>query len=288
MDFISLLNDGGFDGVVVETRSVRQYDTDYAAHILGRTGAIQSAEELNALNADWQAVRDAGEDTSAYHQYDMEDTVGRDGVEQAFESYLRGKDGTRLITTDEEGKTTGELYSIQPEPGGTVALTIDIDFQAQVEGILAQAVEEMNAEDGLETRGAGAVVLSVEDSSVLALGLLPQLQPADLRRGPGGAVRRSGDAFLQPCHRRHLRPRLHLQAPHRRGGSGGERHQHDLYYQCHRPLDLPRLPPELRQLLDLQQLRRPPRPDQRQPGPHRVLQLLLCRVGLSAGPGYSQ
>ena len=173
VDFISLLNDGGFDGVVVETRSVRQYDTDYAAHILGRTGAIQSAEELNALNADWQAVRDAGEDTSAYHQYDMEDTVGRDGVEQAFESYLRGKDGTRLITTDEEGKTTGELYSIQPEPGGTVALTIDIDFQAQVEEILARRVEEMNAEDGLETRGAGAVVLSVEDSSVLALASYP-------------------------------------------------------------------------------------------------------------------
>ena len=173
VDFISLLNDGGFDGVVVETRSVRQYDTDYAAHILGRTGAIQSAEELNALNADWQAARDAGEDTSAYHQYDMEDTVGRDGVEQAFESYLRGKDGTRLITTDEEGKTTGELYSIQPEPGGTVALTIDIDFQAQVEEILARRVEEMNAEDGLETRGAGAVVLSVEDSSVLALASYP-------------------------------------------------------------------------------------------------------------------
>lgn len=173
VDFISLLNDGGFAGVVVETRSVRQYNTDYAAHILGRTGAIQSAEELDALNADWQAARDAGEDASAYHQYDMEDTVGRDGVEQAFESYLRGKDGTRLITTDEEGKTTGELYSIQPEPGGTVALTIDIDFQAQVEEILARAVEEMNAEDDLETRGAGAVVLSVADSGVLALASYP-------------------------------------------------------------------------------------------------------------------
>ena len=99
--------------------------------------------------------------------------MGKSGVELAFESYLRGIDGERLITTNEEGKITGELYSVEPQPGGTVALTIDIDFQAAVEETLATRVEEMNAEDGLETRGAGAVVLSVEDSSVLALASYP-------------------------------------------------------------------------------------------------------------------
>lgn len=173
VEFISLLNDGGFAGVEVETRSVRQYNTDYAAHILGRTGPIYSKEELETLNAPYTAAAEAGEDTSSLHRYYGDDIVGKDGVEQAFESYLRGRDGTRVITTNEEGKITSELYSTEPEPGGTVALTIDIDFQAQVEEILARSVEAMNAEDGEETRGAGAVVLSVADSSVLAMASYP-------------------------------------------------------------------------------------------------------------------
>lgn len=173
VELISILNDGNFGGVVIDSESVRQYHTDYAAHILGRTGAIYSSEELAALNAPYSAALEAGEDVSSLHRYSADDTVGKDGAEQAFESYLRGKDGKRIITTNESGKITSELYSVDPEPGGTVALTIDIDFQAAVEDILAQAVEDMNAEDGLETRGAGAVVVSVADSGILALASYP-------------------------------------------------------------------------------------------------------------------
>ena len=40
VELISILNDGGFSGVVVGSRSVRQYHTDYAAHILGRVGCL--------------------------------------------------------------------------------------------------------------------------------------------------------------------------------------------------------------------------------------------------------
>ena len=44
VELISILNDGDFSGAVVGSRAVRQYHTDYAAHILGRTGHIDSAE----------------------------------------------------------------------------------------------------------------------------------------------------------------------------------------------------------------------------------------------------
>jgi len=173
VELISILNDGHFAGAVVGSRAVRQYNTDYAAHILGRVGDFDSEEERAALNEPYLTARDAGEDTSAIHYYQQDDKVGKSGVERAFETYLCGLDGKRLITTNREGKITSELYSIEPEPGGTVALTIDIDFQAEVEAALGRAVEAMNEEDGLETRGAAAAVVSIADSDVLALATYP-------------------------------------------------------------------------------------------------------------------
>lgn len=178
VELISILNDGAFEGVVIGSKAVRQYNTDYAAHILGRVGKFESREERDSFNAEWNAAREAGEDTTGLPYYRLDDQVGKDGVELAFEQYLRGRDGTRLITTNQEGKITSEIYSIQPEPGGTVALTLDIDFQAQVEEILARSVQAMDQEDledGEEpvNRGAAAAVVSVANSEILALATYP-------------------------------------------------------------------------------------------------------------------
>ena len=180
VELISILNDGGFSGVVVGSRSVRQYHTDYAAHILGRVGAIYDREELDALNAPYNAAKEAGENTDSFHRYQMDEQVGKNGVELAFESSLRGRDGTRMITTNQDGKITSELYSIQPQPGGTVALTIDIDFQAQVEAALARGVEQVKAgakdeQEALrmERVGGAAVVVGVKDSEILASATYP-------------------------------------------------------------------------------------------------------------------
>lgn len=151
---ISLLKDGGYAGVRVGTSSVREYGTDAAAHVLGRVGKIQN----------WDDYKDKG--------YSYNDLVGRDGVELAFEDYLRGADGRRVITSNADGKVISELYSVEPQPGGNVALTLDIDFQADVERILAGAVEEMTGADGVE-RGAAAAVVQVGTGDVLALASYP-------------------------------------------------------------------------------------------------------------------
>ena len=178
VELISLLNDGGYAGVVVESQSVRQYNTTHAAQLLGQVGSISSKDERDALNAPYLAAKEAGKVTSSIHYYESNDTVGKSGVELAFESWLQGIDGERLITTNEAGKITGELYSVEPKPGGTVALTIDIDFQAAVEEALSKTVNAMIEEDGDDTRGAVAVVLSVEDSDVLAMASYPTYDPA--------------------------------------------------------------------------------------------------------------
>ena len=151
---ISRVKDGGFTGVKVGTSAAREYRTDAAAHILGRVGKIQN----------WDEYKDKG--------YAWNDVVGLDGVEYAFEDYLRGKDGKRVVTSNAEGKVISELYSVEPEPGQSVALTLDIDFQEDVERILAESVGRMIEADGID-RGAAAAVVQVGTGDVLALASYP-------------------------------------------------------------------------------------------------------------------
>lgn len=153
---ISLVKDGGFNGVRVGTSPVRSYETSAAAHILGTVGDIQ--------RDDWPFYKEKG--------YALNDVVGRSGVELAFEQYLHGTDGKRVITLNDAGKVTNELYSVEPKPGKTVALTVDIDFQEQVEASLAKTVSAMTTADGLR-RGAAVAAIEVGTGDVLALASYP-------------------------------------------------------------------------------------------------------------------
>jgi len=163
-EVLSLITDGRYEGVTIRTASARVYNTTLAAHILGTIGPIWQEE--------WSSNEDTGYVGYADKGYSMNDLVGKDGVEKAFESYLRGTDGRRLITTDETGKITGELYTREPQPGGTVALTLDIDLQADVEAALAETISGMIDKDSNE-RGGAAAVVSVGTGEVLALASYP-------------------------------------------------------------------------------------------------------------------
>ena len=163
-EVLSLITDGRYEGVTIRTASARVYNTALAAHILGTIGPIWQEE--------WSSNEDTGYVGYADKGYSMNDLVGKDGVEKAFESYLRGTDGRRLLTTDETGKITGELYTREPQPGGTVALTLDIDLQADVEAALAETISGMIDKDSNE-RGGAAAVVSVGTGEVLALASYP-------------------------------------------------------------------------------------------------------------------
>ena len=155
-DLISQITDGDFAGVTTGQSSIRAYNTPYAAHILGRITRIYAE--------DWDTYRDKG--------YSMDALVGESGVERAFEDWLHGNNGTRLITTDEKGKITGEVYMQEPKPGGTVALTLDLDLQAATENALANTIEGMNDKDS-DQRGGAAAVVQVGSGEVLALASYP-------------------------------------------------------------------------------------------------------------------
>lgn len=155
-ELISLVKDGDYRGAKVSVSSVREYDTAAAAHVLGTVGRINE-QELAAADP---------------NVYNGEDWIGRSGVEQAFEDYLRGADGKRLISSNSEGKITSEIYTTEPKPGNTVALTLDLSLQEATEQALANTVTNMN-KDGNTTRGAGAAVIEVGTGEVLALASYP-------------------------------------------------------------------------------------------------------------------
>ena len=156
VEVISQVVDGHYAGVSTGTSSQRVYNTTYAAHILGRVSRI--------FAEDWDNYKDKG--------YSMDALVGKGGVEEAFESYLHGTNGVKLVTTDKNGKVTGELYAKEPQPGNTVALTIDLDLQKVTEDSLAEKIGSMEQRDGL-TRGGAAAVVSVGTGEVLALASYP-------------------------------------------------------------------------------------------------------------------
>ena len=157
INLITLIKDGDYYGADIGLASTRQYETTAAAHILGYVGAIDPEE--------YEELKDQG--------YSINATIGKTGVEAAFEEYLHGTNGKRISNTNDEGKVTSELYTQAPQPGNTVELTLDLPFQEEVERLLAERVEKMNAEDGITERGAAAAVVEVGTGAILAIASYP-------------------------------------------------------------------------------------------------------------------
>ena len=168
IDFITRVKENSLTGVVIEPTTVRQYHTTYAAHLLGQVTPIypEEVEYYTSLDLDGDGVAD----------YSLNDTVGRGGVEQAFESYLRGVSGVRTVERNTSGKIVSETWLEEPKPGDNVVLTLDINLQAYVENTLATAIPQIDVEEAVG--GGACVILDVDTSEVLACASYPTFDPA--------------------------------------------------------------------------------------------------------------
>ena len=162
IDFISRVKELDLPGVEIEAATVRQYHTGYAAHLLGRVAQMDRDE--------WQYYKTVDEDGDGVGDYQMNDVVGKEGAELAFESLLRGRPGTRTVERNTKGKIVAEDWQKEPEPGDSVILTLDIGLQAYVENLLADSVPKLESE---ETEGAACVVLDVKTAEVLVAANYP-------------------------------------------------------------------------------------------------------------------
>ena len=175
MGLISSIMEQKLAGIEVDRAYVREYSTEYAAHILGYTGLMtqEEYERYSLLN------------------YANDAMVGKDGIEYAFESYLHGKDGEVEETRNAAGTILATEYIVEPEPGNHIYLTIDSVLQEQTERILASGVESLkktyaqaraeaagrgepyDPEFKDEITGAAAVVVDVRTGEPLAMASWP-------------------------------------------------------------------------------------------------------------------
>ncbi len=174
MSLISSIMENKLVGIEVKRAYIRQYSTDYAAHILGYVG-LMTQEEFEKYSL---------------LDYSTDAMVGKDGIEYAFENYLHGQDGEVEETRNAQGTILATVYTKDPVPGNHIYLTIDSVLQEQTERILGNGVEilkkniaqkraeglargDYNADLKDNITGASAVVVNVKDGSPLALASWP-------------------------------------------------------------------------------------------------------------------
>ncbi len=153
IDFISAVRERALAGVNISPVTTRRYATTYAAHILGRVRDIDSEE--------WPDYKAKG--------YAMNETVGGDGVEKAFESLLRGRAGTQVVERNTKGKIVSQTWKEEPQPGADIALTIDLPLQQKVEDTLAAKLPTLTE----DVEGGAAAMIDIHSGAVLALASYP-------------------------------------------------------------------------------------------------------------------
>lgn len=157
--YIGELHVVGADFVLETTRNYAY--PGYASHILGQVGKIPAER--------WEEYKALG--------YKINDTVGISGCEAAFEEYLRGIDGVRVVVEDSNGNIVDSYVEKEPVAGKDVYLTIDIDLQIAAEKGLAKNVDIIG-----DARAGALTALDPDSGEVLALASYPSYDLATYNR----------------------------------------------------------------------------------------------------------
>lgn len=181
-------------GVEIIQKPIRKYPNgDFASHIMGYMGKIGS--ELEAL---------------AEKGYSAQDMIGKTGIENSMELYLKGKDGWEQIEVDASGAMIGTVGEEEPIPGDTVFLTIDSKVQKVAEDSLKEYLEIIQKGDrslsinSYPTATSGAVVaMDVNSGRILALASEPRFDPNLFASG----ISAEDWKALQPATNEHYAPK---------------------------------------------------------------------------------
>lgn len=160
---------GEFPGVSTQLTTERVYPNgSLAAHVLGYLGPISPAQ-LKQLQP---------------KGYVAENLIGQSGVEQSYESYLRGTPGVQRLEVNASGAVVGSLGGTRSRPGGNVQLTLDVNLQQEVETQLNAQIKKLShtldpfTHLYLPQLTGAAVVEDVTNGSVLAMASNPSYNPA--------------------------------------------------------------------------------------------------------------
>ncbi|MBQ3558318.1 MAG: peptidoglycan glycosyltransferase [Agathobacter sp.] len=115
------------EGIDIQEDMIRKYnDSLYFASMIGYTGKISDSEydKLSAIDK----------------SYTMNDTVGKAGLEQYYESYLRGDNGEQIVYVDTVGRIQDVASSTEPVAGCDLYLSIDAEVQKNTYLLLEQEI----------------------------------------------------------------------------------------------------------------------------------------------------
>jgi penicillin-binding protein 2 len=142
-------------GVVIDLLPIREYlEGALLSGIVGYTGRISDDEYQQRKVTDRSA--------------NMNDTVGRMGIETVFDEELSGHKGEKVVEVDAAGREARPLAQVTVErPGRSLILTIDLELQRQATKALQQGMVRAGASSG------SVVALNPNSGEVLALVSLP-------------------------------------------------------------------------------------------------------------------
>ena len=163
---LSALVELNIPGLLVEKTTVREYNTKYAAHVLGFVGPMDAAQ--------WEKYKNNDD-------YSMDSLIGQSGLEAAFEEYLHGVDGLREDTVTVSGELISSKYLIEPKAGANVEVSIDINLQRAAEDGMERVIMALRGSkdkdgkpaDGHDAEGGAVVAMNVKTGQVLVCASYP-------------------------------------------------------------------------------------------------------------------
>lgn len=166
-----------FQGVDISVTTEREYlDGTVAPHVIGVIGKLNASEykdksdEYKAQSEDASLTAEE-KGTLDLRAYSMDDIIGKFGIENAMESYLRGTNGVMTTVKDTDGNYSSEITTA-PKDGDTVILTIDSKLQKTVQDVLSDFIQRYKDKESIPAVGS-AVVMEVNTGAILASASYP-------------------------------------------------------------------------------------------------------------------
>lgn len=165
-DTMTKILESSFDlpGVEIDVVPIREYpDDSIAPSILGTIGPIYAE--------DWEKLKASG--------YNYNDKVGKSGIEGYAESYLKGSDGKREISTDASGNILSTEITSPAVSGNTVVLGLDKKLQKVAQTELALLIDKLKTTTKGEADAGACVAIDVKSGEVLLSANYPSYTLSD-------------------------------------------------------------------------------------------------------------
>ena len=142
-----------FPGVTLQARWVREYPQgEAAAHVLGYVGRISEGDQQRL------------EETGQTGNYRGTQVIGKKGIEKTWEKTLHGRTGIEEVEVAASGRPVRTLSRIDPVPGASLRLSLDIGLQKMAEALF-------------EGRRGALVAIEPSTGEVLAFVSAPSFDP---------------------------------------------------------------------------------------------------------------